>query len=210
MNPEFIKFRDFLPSYLSAESQEKLFGELSQFPDNLDSRMYSHYLLVKNDLFQGDGIKKLPYLCFCSEEIDVLKSIQYPRALLLSNTCDMEPGNTRLMGINFCYAPIMELGKYENVLLEEINDIEKVRNHVEAVKRQRITHLFYLPKGGNLESDCLVRLDSICHGSLSHASAESLKQKRLFVLSQYGAYLLALKLSYHFCRLTDKVDREES
>lgn len=55
----FEEIKKYLPSYLSRSSQTELFGELKNFPKNIDQRFYTLKLSEEKNIFQGDGIKDL-------------------------------------------------------------------------------------------------------------------------------------------------------
>ncbi len=201
MSIVFDDIKTFLPKYLSEENHKKLFEEISNFPNNLDSRFYTSYLKEENVIFQGDGIKKLKFA-------DLAKGQFYDSpAIILSNTCDIDPNNQRLFSANICYAPIFSLKKYQSKLLEQkIKSEQDILNHINIIRKQRITQIFYLPQGGNLPEECIVFLDRINHCSASSIKID-LQSQRLFTLSNYGFYIFMLKLSIHFTRIQEKVDR---
>ena len=53
--------KQYLPKYLSPDSEGKLFQELKQFPENIDQRLYTERLRNINTIYQGDGIEG--FLC---------------------------------------------------------------------------------------------------------------------------------------------------
>ena len=64
----------------------------------------------------------------------------------------------------------------------------------------------FLPKNKNIE-DSIIFLDRILHIDCRSVNRDTLKEQRLFSLSDYGFYLLIFKLSVHFSRIQEKVDR---
>jgi hypothetical protein len=60
MSQWFEDLKTYLPKYLSAEGQANLFAELSQFPNNIDRRLYTLRLLNEMNVFQGDGLARSP------------------------------------------------------------------------------------------------------------------------------------------------------
>jgi hypothetical protein len=52
MSQWFEHFKTYLPKYLSAEGQANLFAELSQFPNNIDRRLYTLRLLNEINVFK--------------------------------------------------------------------------------------------------------------------------------------------------------------
>jgi len=200
-----IAFEDikiYLPKYLSPHAEAELFSELRSFPDNLDSRFYTFALQEQLAIFQGDGIRNLLVVNLPDHKIAPAS------CLVMSNTCDIALENRRLFHSSLCYAPIFSLSKYESMVVERQLKTEEARaQHLSAIRSQKVTQIFYLPKGGTLESEGIVFLDRICHAANESVDRSSLPQSRLFSLSNYGAYLFLLKLSIHFTRLNDQVDR---
>lgn len=190
----------FLPQYLSAESSESLFQELNNFPANLDQRLYTTCLTDKNIIFQGDGLKLMPLINFPEKEI-------YESAVMvLSNTCDNSIENERYIAPNLIYAPIIKISKL--VALLEESEIEKIKidNLVFSIKKQRVTQLFYLPAGDGVEEESIVFFDKV-NSSENYFEPTTINDLRFFSLSDYGFYLLLIKLSIHFTRIREKVER---
>jgi hypothetical protein len=69
--------------------------------------------------------------------------------------------------------------------------------------------MFFLPAGGPMAEDHVIRLDD-AHSMpvAAHIAAEH--REKLFTLSNTGFYMLVLKLSVHFCRLHEKVNRKNA
>ena len=193
----------YLPKYLSPESEENLFDQLKQFPENMDHRLYTNYLLEPEVIYQGDGIKGLLVVNLPDAQI------RPARGMILSNTCDVDERNKRLFPSSLVYAPIFNLEKYQKGLLtsEILKDAGQIEDHIYAIKKQRITQIFYLPKGGALENESIVFLDRVNSCDNSFLSKVEIKDIRLFTLSNYGLYLFIFKLSVHFTRITEGIDR---
>jgi hypothetical protein len=64
-----------------------------------------------------------------------------------------------------------------------------------------------LPKIEGKLDDSIVFFDRVCNFPNKLIVRQNLKSRRLFTLSDYGAYLFLFKLSIHFTRIQDKVDR---
>jgi uncharacterized protein (UPF0248 family) len=98
------------------------------------------------------------------------------------------------------------------MLIEEFvdtgkNTLEAINNYIEATKKQLITQIMFLPKGSKLQDDSIVFLDRVNNYPLGEMSVEDVKRKKLFVLSNYGLYIFLIKLSIHFTRIQENVDR---
>jgi hypothetical protein len=77
---------------------------------------------------------------------------------------------------------------------------------LDAIRKQLITSLFYLPKGGQLPSDALAVLDDV-HSMPLRAFSEASERRKLVELNQLGFYLFVLKLSIHLCRFAEGISR---
>lgn len=195
------EIRKYLPKYLSEENYKILLNELKSFPRNIDGRMYS----IPNDqrvIFQGDGIKNMPVVDLSNVE----KGTKKVNCLILSNTCDIDTENKRLFSSAMMYAPIIDLSKYVEILRKKGVDNQKINSHISDLREQRITQILFLPKTTNTE-DSIVFLDRILHIDNKYIDRNTLNKTRLFSLSDYGFYLLVFKLSVHFSRIQEKVNR---
>jgi hypothetical protein len=134
---------------------------------------------------------------------------KYRSGIVLSNTCDMAPENRRLYSSSIIYAPIMDLQKYvENLQINNIRE-DTINNHITDIRKQAVTSMLFLPSNSKMP-DSIVFLDRIMSVDNSYISREELNSKRLFSLSDYGFYLLLFKLSVHFSRIQEKVNRGHS
>jgi hypothetical protein len=192
--------KKYLPQYLNAESGKVLFDALQQFPDNIDSRLYETQLSDKFYVFQGDGLTRLPFIFFPD------RTIHEGPAMILSNTCDNISRDNRYSPIHLIYAPIIKLSKFVELLRENGIEQDKIDNHISTIKKQYVTQIFYLPAGGGISEESLVFFDKInnCENMIEQ---EHIRDLRIFSLSNYGFYLLLLKISVHFTRIQEKVDR---
>lgn len=196
-------FKLYLPKFLSAESDKELFDSLKDFPGNIDSRIYTNYLSDSNIIYQGDGINNMLFINLPDREIKPVPS------MIFSNTCDIDLANTRNFPSQMVYAPIINLTKYKEVLYTNAQKSKaQIDAHINSIKNQEITQIFYLPKVDGKLEDSLVFFDRVCNCSNKSIDREDIKERRLFTLSDYGSYLFLLKLSIHFTRIQDKVERK--
>jgi hypothetical protein len=199
MNFEDLKI--FLPKYLSEESETKLFDGLKDFPSNIDGRLYTNYLKDQPTIFQGDGLNDLIAINLPSIDTKLVPG------MVLSNTCDIDPDNIRIYPSPIIYAPIINFEKYSKSLLLKLPK-DKVNPHLEAVKKQFVTQIFYLPRISNTLDESLVFLSRIHSIRNEYIERPKLKTSRIFSLSDYGNYLFLFKLSMHFTRIQDKIERK--
>ncbi len=191
----------YLPKYLSAESTKELLKEIGDFPNNSNGSLYTSYLSGVDKIFQGDGVCDLLVINLPETKVASVPSI------VLSNTCDIDLDNPRELPMQITYSPIFNLEKYRKLLESQDKSPEYVRQHIDIIKRQGITQILYLPEGGNLKYDGIVFLDRINNCSNNAISRDNLRERRLFTLSNYGLYLFLLKISIHFSRIQEKIDR---
>ena len=166
--------------------------------------MYT-YSLDNNIIYQGEGIKEMPII----DLANIGKGVKITNCLILSNTCDMDIANNRLFPASIMYAPIINLANYISVLQKQGVDDTKIKNHVTNLKQQKITQIIYLPANSRID-DSIVFLDRIQHIDNRYIDRNLLETKRLFSLSDYGFYMLIFKLSVHFSRIQEKVNRGSS
>lgn len=196
------EIKRYLPQYLSAKSTQELFEQLDQFPtDGTKDTVYTSALRWDGNLYQGDGIADINYMDFPNP------TIRRVNVILLSNTCDMQPGNKRINPCRIMYAPLLNYEKYSLAIRK--NFPEKAENHLKALKQQHITQAMYLPKGAGLKNDAVVFFDRAISLPLRKGIIKEFQDKRIFTLSNFGFYLFLLKLSMHFTRIQEKVDRNE-
>lgn len=188
----------FLPKYLNAEGTKRLFEELGSFPDNLDTRMYSSVHLDKKTVFQGDVIAELPLFDLKTQRLTSRKGI------IISNTCDISEDNSRRVPNFVTWAPVLSLQSYRNALTSDGH--KGVDDHIRELRLQRVTNILFLPSLPGLD-DCFVRFDMAQSFSMDCIKPADLVSQRLASFSNYGFYLLVLKLSIHFSRVMECVDR---
>ncbi len=199
----FNDLKIFLPKYLSEKQSEQLFNELKSFPDNINKRFYSQVFKKQSVLFQGDGFGEVPIADYMS------RTFKQAKGFLLSNSCDASPDNERIYNTYLSFAPIFDLMKWEKVLVEEGHKEESVANQIQAIKEQKVTPFFFLPKTNGLNNDCFARFDCVFSIESSEEFSEKLFKGKIFTLSNYGFYMLLLKISIHFTRVQEKVDRDQ-
>ncbi len=180
-------------SELSAETGQALFNMSYIGPGgsnpNVDTGFYKLGMEAQLDL--NANIKKLQLGC----------------GGVKGAGCDIDLDNPRELPMQITYSPIFNLEKYRKLLESQDKSPEYVRQHIDIIKRQGITQILYLPEGGNLKYDGIVFLDRINNCSNNAISRDNLRERRLFTLSNYGLYLFLLKISIHFSRIQEKIDR---
>lgn len=200
MNFEDIKI--YLPKYLSPDSERALFEGLRDFPGNIDSRLYTNYLTDNEVIYQGDGLKDM--LVINLPETTIGKG----KCMIISNTCDIDPDNPRFFPSQVVYAPIFNLRKYCERLADILGKTSaQIQSHTEAIRKQHITQIFYLPELSGVLEESIVFLDRLLNFPSNKIERKAIPKIRLFSLSDYGSYLFLFKLSLHFTRIQEKVER---
>ncbi|PYF12021.1 hypothetical protein C8J30_102336 [Rhodobacter viridis] len=192
-----------IPYYLSAQDQKALLDELTA----ISRGGTAEYLLstyrdsFKEVMLQGDGWSGLQLFLFDTGD---RKSV---RGIVLSNSCDVDPENPRDVPARVIFAPLVKLAAFKTVLDASGIGAERIAAKIAAIKAQKTTNIFYLPAGGPLKEDYVVRFDD-AHNMPVAAHTKSADREKLFTLSNTGFYMFVLKLSVHFCRLQEKVNRK--
>lgn len=194
-----------LPYYLTAADREVLIRELKA----ISQGGTADYLLsqnrdgFKNAMLQGDGWRGFQLFVFSTGE---RRSVQ---GIILSNSCDVDPGNRRDQPARVVFAPLVKLAAFEEVLLQSGIEQERVDEKLGAIRAQRTTNMFFLPAGGPLAEDHVVRLDD-AHSMPADVHFAAEDREKMFTLSTTGFYMLVFKLSVHFCRLHENVHRNSA
>lgn len=192
-----------IPYYLTAEDQKVLLDELKA----ISCGGTATYLLstyrdsFKEMMLQGDGWRGFQLFLF---ERGERRSV---RGIVLSNSCDVDPNNPREVPARVIFAPLVKLAVFKALLKTSGIGADRVADKIAAIKAQKTSNIFYLPAGGVLEEDYVVRFDEV-HNMPVAAHTASSDREKLFTLSNTGFYMLVFKLSVHFCRLQEKVNRK--
>lgn len=185
-----------LPSYLTDENKRALREELEGFPENL-----RYYLNRGADSpLQGDVLDQRPYVIFSGNAPEVRRA----RVMIISNSCDISYENSRVDSVSVLVAPVGKLESLIGRLSAAGLSKNALDSRLESIRKQETTTMFYLPAGAGIGHESVVYLDAI-----QSIPRKLLKpsEGRVAVLSQYGFYLLLVKLSYHLCRAKEGLDR---
>lgn len=184
-----------IPYYLTQKSKENLVQALKSFPNFFD-----YYIdLYPTDILQGDGWSKLEVIRFEDGDRKEIKGI------ILSNSCDISVENKRDLPPKISFAPIIKLSKYAEMLVSKGFLQQKIDSRLQSIRVQQTSNMFFLPKGGKLEEDYVALLDDV--HTMPFKVFEPKTREKQFTLSQVGFYLFLLKLSVHFCRFHEEIER---
>ena len=202
MSLDVENLRQQIPYYLTAEDKLVLVEELKAITSGAAAGyvLGSYQDAFKDDMLQGDGWVGFQLFLFDTGE---RRSV---RGLVLSNSCDIDPAIPREVPSRVVFAPLVKLANYTKLLDDSGIDRGRIEEKIKSIKAQKTTNVFYLPAGGSVEEDYIVRFDE-AHSMPVAAHSESPDRQKLFTLSNAGFYLLVFKLSVHFCRFQEKVHR---
>lgn len=195
----------YLPKYLSEESQEELFLEIRKFISKSNSNnLFTTFLSDQKTLFQGDGLNGLKFYSFERQEVKDAPGV------VLSNTCDISLENKRFIPNSITYAPLISLEKYQKLLEGNGISSARIEGHLKSIRNQEYTSIFYLPPIDGKIQESIIFLDRISNITNTKELATYLLENRLFTLSNFGFYLFLLKISIHFTRIREGVDRKSA
>lgn len=191
--------QNHIPYYLTEKDKVELTRALASL-----SNCQNYYLnRYPFEILQGDGWTSLELIHFERNERKLVKGI------LLSNSCDISQENKHEYTPNITFSPIIKLSNFTKILQKNGVREDKILSKVLAIKEQKVTTLFYLPKGANLDEDYIARLDEVYTIPFNSFNNRSDK-KKIFTLNQIGFYLFLFKLSVHFCRFHENIARGQS
>lgn len=107
----------------------------------------------------------------------------------------MLPDNKRDLPTKITFAPLIPLSAYV-ALLEKVKiDHGKIINKITSIKEQKISNIFYLPRGGGLKQDYIALFDELYTMPSKHLS-----QKRKNLKSSLYDFLafIYVSLNYQF------------
>lgn len=201
MEPEFLEqVRRSLAPYLSDESKSDLIRQLRAFAEQ-PARPSDYFTTIPSapDPLQGDVWRGLVVLDFDTSERDQVVG------MVLSNSCDISTANEPYPDQRLVFAPLLALDVYAQLLQEAGKTHQQVDTYLEQVRRQKVYRIFYVPAMPGVLRESIVALDAVHSEPLRALAADGVR--RLFSLNNFGWYMLLLKLSIHFTRMDEKLDR---
>jgi hypothetical protein len=110
--------------------------------------------------------------------------------------------------VNILFAPLIALGRYKNNLHAVGKTEEQVDGIIGNIRKQYVTSIFYIPGWSGIIEESIILLDDI-H---AHPLQDFLEHQRqsIFTLNQYAFYLFLIKLSIHFSRFREDIQRFSS
>ncbi|WP_296905037.1 hypothetical protein [Polaromonas sp.] len=191
----------YFPYYLTVVEKNGLMLELKKWPNPLN-----YYISMYTDeVLQGDAWTQVPIRDFGSGEMHRVD------AVVLSNSCLIDPANHRDIPAKITVAPLIELARYEDLLKSKGITQSRIDAQIGGIKLQQVYNIVYFPKGAGLKADMFVMLDDAHSFPSQHLlqGVGSGKNNKLATLSLAGFFLFLFKLSAHFCRFHENVKRSE-
>lgn len=180
----------YLPQYLSNDAKEALKNSLDNFPNNLENMIMTEDVFneYKSKLLQSDIVE-------CKNIYDGRNA----KVMIISNSCDNSSENKRNFPICVSFVVILSLEKMERTFKKNGKDEQSINSQIDAIKKQQVTNMFYLP------DDTVALLDRTMH--LDYSKFSEAMINKIASLSNYGFYAFLFKLSYHFTRLREGTQR---
>lgn len=195
MTGELIELANiFLPAYLFAGARKELLKQINDFPH--ERGYYSQ--IPEPRYLQGDGWSRFRIFNFETGEQRQVTGV------ILSNSCDISRSNKTVPGQRVIFAPRISLSRYIDRLRAAEPDETRVEAIIRSVRQQHVNNVFFLPAHGSMP-DSMILLDNLHSEPLEHFWNTS--DTRVLRLSDFGFWLFALKLSIHFTRLQEEVQR---
>jgi len=190
----FEQIKLFLPKYLTPSEQRELYESLNRHPEAVDN----FYLTpdFSSDFLQGDS-----WIGFVTINFETLEK-KTVSGVIVSNSCDIDPRNNHFKR-NILFSPLIKLSNYIRLL--ETSGRTDTDNIALSIKKQHVTNIFYLPKYGDSIDECIILLDNIYQHPLSDFITR--EKTKIITLSQYAFYIFLIKLSIHFSRFQENVNR---
>ncbi|HBY5838959.1 TPA: hypothetical protein MIZ10_29795 [Klebsiella pneumoniae] len=200
-------FTAHIPYYLTSNQREGLIQALREFPKNTNYYLSSAYCTdsINLNVLQGDICERLNIVSFNGTE-SVLRPVT---GLILSNSCDISLENTRRTPLRGLFAPLVSLEKYEKTLTDKGVDNEVIKQIITDIKNQNITNIIYLPEFDDIP-ESIVFLDDIHVIKKNELNTIISESRKIKTLSQIGFYILLFKISVHFCRFHENIQRYEN
>ena len=189
----------FLPKYLTPSQKQELYSEMQKFP--CATQFYLHRPDLRDQLLQGDGWQGFIAINFHTGQRKAVSGV------ILSNSCDVSTDNSRTLPVNILFAPIVSLSQYEQLLLANGKTPAQVGSQFNEIRNQKVTTMFYLPRLSGVIEESIILLDDIHVHPLRDFLEVS--HESLFQLNQFAFYLFLIKLSIHFCRFQEDIQRFE-
>lgn len=174
-------FLSFLPTYAKPFAKQ-----LQELPLNYEKWVYATSL--PSETYQGDLFNAVR---FASIDDDGQAIVADLPAMVLSNTCDVQPGQSE----SLLLAPLIDLEDYS---AQSLLTGEELENHLRALRRNEISQLMFLPEAQGIKN-CFVDFSKTSSLPLGYFCSNTVA-KRFQSLSTCGHYVMMVKVAHHFTR----------
>lgn len=190
-----------VPFYLTSADKARLMQEIEAIAggQSVPFSLSEYHDFSEGEILQGDSWARFELFNHHDRQCRPV------RGLVLSNSCDIAQDNARDLPTRVTFSPLVRLSNFEAVLRDKGVSPEAINAKLASIRQQGTSNIFYLPEGGKIDSEYIIRLDDI--HSIPTELFLSSERELLFRLNMTGFYMLTFKLSIHFCRLQEQVDR---
>jgi len=107
------------------------------------------------------------------------------------------------------YTPIIRISDLSDSLLRRGKNEESIQAIIDDIRNNHISNIFYLPGIKGME-ESFVYLDQLYNTNINSVDRDHLKTSRIFSLNQNAFYVFLFKLSVHFSRMQENIDRGQN
>lgn len=205
----------FLPNYLTDTNKNRLKSALEQFvdPDSKSKTIdYTDFYLETppSFLMQGDLLNSIPVYDWDYERNNYTTG--FAPVIIASNSCDVYSKEEGLLEKEGLFACVIPFDEFEKDLKDNGFSAENIVSIRNNLTHQTYTNIFYMPPTFIDKREYLVFFDkTFWHPSEKlREYASDISSLRFISLGNFGFYLFILKLSFHFCRVPEESERDNT
>lgn len=185
-----------IPYYLTREAGEGILKELESYSEKTQIILNRE----SDGVLQGDGWRGFRLYDFNSSEV------RKTRGIVISNSCDIDTENKRDFPAKITFAPLIRMKKIEEIFRGSGLDANTTEQKLRSIREQKSTSFFFIPSQIGLDDEYVIWFNDM-HSMPVSSFVESPEREKIFTLNMTGFYLLLFKISIHFCRFHENVDR---
>ncbi len=221
-NLEQIKNRisELVPNYWTGKTVKEIIETIRQeFPKSTNADvMYRQFPdTINNTFFQCDIVSELPFFRI----VDSSPDLYYSDSIIISNSCDIQK-HKRIYSPKVLFSKVITWNNYQKKLAKCGAADQSIQTFYSNLIKNQYTSFFYLPKLEDEDNKVILEESVIPLDHVSYIPSNDLYSMystkylsdndngdKIVSLSNYGFYLFLMKLSVHFCRFGEKIDRNE-
>jgi len=205
-----ISWEDTLPKYLLRDDKNRLKDWLSQFfkEEQKEINYNDFFLYNPQNIWMQSDILHSNYVYEWDHRENKFETGFAP-VMIISNSCDISEKENRIVEKEALFAQVIPLNEYlEDLKIEGVSS-DNIKNIYNGLRKQTYTNLFYLPPNKNDNKEYIVFFDKIYWNPTKNLYKKLIEidKERYLSLSLKGFYLFICKLSYHFCRVPEEIER---